>query len=231
MRPTGLRIPPVPADTNGRQRFNAPPGWPAPEPGWIPPVGWQPEPSWPAAPLGWGFWVDGQGRPVAGPRGRYGSRPSSPGRTVGLLAGVGLLMLLSSCAGLVVGAAGSSEPSPSAEAAVAFADTRATSSATPSTVTTTETATATETVTATVTSTSTTTVTAPAVTHTQAVEVPTYSGEYTPPQVPGGGGGPVSYSSCAEVRTAGAAPLHAGEPGYSRRLDRDGDGIACETQG
>ena len=36
------------------------------------------------------------------------------------------------------------------------------------------------------------------------------------------------YSSCADVRAAGAAPLHPGDPGYSRKLDRDGDGVACE---
>ncbi len=38
----------------------------------------------------------------------------------------------------------------------------------------------------------------------------------------------VSYANCAAVRTAGKAPLHSGDPGYSRKLDRDGDGIACE---
>lgn len=38
----------------------------------------------------------------------------------------------------------------------------------------------------------------------------------------------VTYASCAEVRAAGAAPLRKGEPGYSSRLDRDGDGVACE---
>lgn len=38
----------------------------------------------------------------------------------------------------------------------------------------------------------------------------------------------VYYPNCAAVRAAGAAPVRAGEPGYSRRLDRDGDGIACE---
>ncbi|MGV9349307.1 excalibur calcium-binding domain-containing protein [Streptomyces spiralis] len=26
----------------------------------------------------------------------------------------------------------------------------------------------------------------------------------------------------------GSHPLHAGDPGYSRKLDRDGDGVACE---
>ncbi|MFC3963260.1 excalibur calcium-binding domain-containing protein [Nocardia jiangsuensis] len=39
----------------------------------------------------------------------------------------------------------------------------------------------------------------------------------------------VSYSSCKEAKAAGAAPLHRGDPGYSRGLDRDGDGVACET--
>lgn len=38
----------------------------------------------------------------------------------------------------------------------------------------------------------------------------------------------VFYRNCAEVRAAGAAPLHAGQPGYSRMLDRDGDGVACD---
>lgn len=37
-----------------------------------------------------------------------------------------------------------------------------------------------------------------------------------------------SYPNCAAARAAGVAPLHRGEPGYSPKLDRDGDGIACE---
>jgi hypothetical protein len=36
-----------------------------------------------------------------------------------------------------------------------------------------------------------------------------------------------TYRSCAEVRAAGKAPLRRGEPGYSRALDPDGDGVAC----
>lgn len=36
------------------------------------------------------------------------------------------------------------------------------------------------------------------------------------------------YANCAAVRAAGAAPLYAGSPGYSSKLDRDGDGVACE---
>lgn len=38
----------------------------------------------------------------------------------------------------------------------------------------------------------------------------------------------VYYPNCAAARAAGAAPLYAGEPGYRRKLDRDGDGVACE---
>lgn len=42
------------------------------------------------------------------------------------------------------------------------------------------------------------------------------------------GKGKAHYKNCEEAKEAGAAPLHEGDPGYSRRLDRDGDGIACE---
>nr|WP_271210872.1 excalibur calcium-binding domain-containing protein [Rhodococcus wratislaviensis]GLK36456.1 hypothetical protein GCM10017611_33130 [Rhodococcus wratislaviensis] len=38
----------------------------------------------------------------------------------------------------------------------------------------------------------------------------------------------VSYGSCDEVRAAGAAPIYKREPGYSTKLDRDKDGIACD---
>ena len=36
------------------------------------------------------------------------------------------------------------------------------------------------------------------------------------------------YANCTEARAAGAAPVRAGDPGYSRKLDRDGDGVGCE---
>ena len=36
------------------------------------------------------------------------------------------------------------------------------------------------------------------------------------------------YANCAAVRAAGAAPLHRGDPGWSDRMDGDGDGVACE---
>lgn len=38
----------------------------------------------------------------------------------------------------------------------------------------------------------------------------------------------VSFGSCAAARAAGYSRMKTGEPGYSRRLDRDGDGVACE---
>jgi colicin import membrane protein len=38
----------------------------------------------------------------------------------------------------------------------------------------------------------------------------------------------VYYENCTAVRAAGADPIHRGDPGYSSKLDRDGDGIACE---
>jgi hypothetical protein len=36
------------------------------------------------------------------------------------------------------------------------------------------------------------------------------------------------YANCAAVRAAGAAPIRAGQPGYSGKLDRDGDGVGCD---
>lgn len=64
--------------------------------------------------------------------------------------------------------------------------------------------------------------------------VPDASREYVPAPAPiyappaPDGGGAVSYGSCAEARAAGAAPIYAGQPGYSTKLDRDRDGIACD---
>ncbi|MDV6267097.1 excalibur calcium-binding domain-containing protein [Rhodococcus globerulus] len=37
------------------------------------------------------------------------------------------------------------------------------------------------------------------------------------------------FSSCADAKAAGAAPLLKGDPGYRAEWDRDGDGVACET--
>lgn len=48
----------------------------------------------------------------------------------------------------------------------------------------------------------------------------TGSDDATAPQEP--------FASCDAARAAGAAPVHRGDPGYSSRLDRDGDGTGCE---
>ena len=39
----------------------------------------------------------------------------------------------------------------------------------------------------------------------------------------------VTYANCSEVRAAGKAPIRRGQPGYEPKLDRDGDGIGCDT--
>ena len=36
------------------------------------------------------------------------------------------------------------------------------------------------------------------------------------------------YANCTAARAAGVTPLHRGQAGYSAKLDRDGDGVACE---
>ncbi len=41
-------------------------------------------------------------------------------------------------------------------------------------------------------------------------------------------GGSTYYANCSAARAAGAAPVMRGQPGYSRKLDRDNDGVGCE---
>ena len=41
-------------------------------------------------------------------------------------------------------------------------------------------------------------------------------------------GGSAPFLNCTAARAAGAAPVRAGQPGYGRHLDRDGDGVGCE---
>jgi hypothetical protein len=56
-----------------------------------------------------------------------------------------------------------------------------------------------------------------------------FSGEYSEPARPARrASGRAYYRNCAAARAAGAAPVLRGEAGYSRRLDRDGDGVGCE---
>jgi hypothetical protein len=60
----GLAVQPAARSGAPAFRFNPPPGWPAPVPGWVRPPGWQPDPSWPQAPPGWQFWVPGTQAPT-----------------------------------------------------------------------------------------------------------------------------------------------------------------------
>ena len=39
----------------------------------------------------------------------------------------------------------------------------------------------------------------------------------------------VYYENCTAVRNAGKAPIRRGDPGHGSHLDRDDDGVACET--
>jgi len=68
---------------------------------------------------------------------------------------------------------------------------------------------------------------------------PTSEPAYTPPRLyaptteapagtPGVQAPSAYYPNCAAARAAGAAPLYEGQPGYRAKLDRDGDGVACE---
>ncbi|WP_343232858.1 MULTISPECIES: excalibur calcium-binding domain-containing protein [unclassified Tsukamurella] len=52
--------------------------------------------------------------------------------------------------------------------------------------------------------------------------------DYTTPATTHDSGGSAYYRNCAAARAAGVAPLHVSDPGYRRKLDRDGDGVACE---
>lgn len=50
-----------------------------------------------------------------------------------------------------------------------------------------------------------------------------------PTDAPAPAGSSTYYKNCDEARAAGAAPINRGEPGYRSGLDRDDDGIACDT--
>ena len=82
---------------------------------------------------------------------------------------------------------------------------------------------------------------APTVTETETVEVEVTETVTEQPATAGNGGssdavtadrnltgGSAYYKNCDAARAAGAAPVHRGDPGYGRHLDRDGDGVGCE---
>ncbi|RZT12023.1 excalibur calcium-binding domain-containing protein [Kribbella sp. VKM Ac-2569] len=212
------------------RQFNAPPGWPDPPTArWRPPKRWRPPESWPPAPAGWRFWVDGHGRPVHGPIGRYGG-PSriKLGAVVAVPLALIAVVLLNPFGGGDESASTTpvriSEPTstptstPVAEpTAVATAPERTESPEAGRTPTPTESQT--PSATPEVTTAPTPTPTEPSPTSSSTAPTPTTAPVTTTAVV---------YQSCAEVRAAGKAPLHRGDPGYSTALDRNGDGVACE---
>lgn len=66
---------------------------------------------------------------------------------------------------------------------------------------------------------------APAPTKAAPAPKPTTQAPAPEPEAPAA----VSYANCAAVKAAGAAPIRVGDPGYSTKLDRDKDGVACEN--
>lgn len=59
-------------------------------------------------------------------------------------------------------------------------------------------------------------------------QTPVKSPANTPAPTPANENQSVNYANCSAVKAAGKAPIRIGEPGYSTKLDRDRDGIACE---
>lgn len=59
-------------------RFNPPPNWPTPPPGWRPGPGGKPDPAWDPPPPGWNIWVDespdAEGAHPSGAAGKAGER-------------------------------------------------------------------------------------------------------------------------------------------------------------
>ena len=199
-------------------KFRTPPAWPQPPDGWLPDSGWKPDQAWPSAPSDWHFWENDYGVPVEGPPGLYAGTIARLRWTRRVLLGIGALLVL--FIGIGIGGTGPSESDARALAALP---------------------THTSTVTVSPSAASTVTVTAPAETVTLPAETVTLPAEtVTIPAdttsgfglvAPGGSAGSASayYANCSEARAAGAAPLYRGEPGYRSGLDRDDDGVACES--
>lgn len=41
--------------------------------------------------------------------------------------------------------------------------------------------------------------------------------------------GTEAFANCSAARAAGSAPVRRGDPGYGPHLDRDNDGVGCES--
>ncbi|MEV0798398.1 excalibur calcium-binding domain-containing protein [Kribbella sp. NPDC050281] len=209
------------------RKFNTPPDWPDPPTArWRPPRRWRPNESWPPAPAGWSFWVDERGRRVRGPFGRYGG-PSTvklAAITVIPLALIGALLYYQPfSSGDTVTSATAPEPTTIRSTSVA---------PTTESPTLRRTEKPTRQIERTPTSTPAPSATPQGTLVVEPTEPPTGPGPSATPSVSSTPSASVvsavQYRDCAEVRAAGKAPLHRGDPGYSRDLDRNGDGIACE---
>ena len=211
------------------RQFNTPPGWPdPPNARWRPPKSWGPAESWPPAPDGWRFWVDEDGRPVRGPIGRYGgpSIVKLGAAAAVVLALIGLVLFNPFTGGddsATTAAPATTETMP-AEGAPTAPETEA---PTPAGATTAPTSTPTQEPTGEPTQTPSET---PTGSQTAQPSTPksTTPRPTDPTSAPTTTSTAVVYQNCAEVRAAGKAPLHRGDPGYSAELDNNGDGTACE---
>ncbi|WP_232828744.1 excalibur calcium-binding domain-containing protein [Kribbella monticola] len=211
------------------RHFNAPPEWPEPPTArWRPPKRWQPDESWPAAPMDWPFWVDSDGRRVRGPRGRYGGPSYLP-----IFASTGLVLLVGALVSFILFGSldGNTAPTRVADSPsildTALPPLPTVPLPTPEEITSDPMPPETPKPTpkplfATI---------SPAPTTKTPSTAPTPPPPTTRTPTPTPAGAPVFYKNCPAVRRAGLLVLLRGMPGYSLRLDPDGDGIACERRG
>lgn len=90
-------------------RFNPPPGWSVPHPGWAPPQGWTPPPHWPPAPEGWQFWIPTTAEGgTAPPR-----RSKATQKTLWVAIGAGVIALTAVLIAVIAVTNGGSDKSPS----------------------------------------------------------------------------------------------------------------------
>lgn len=217
------------------RQFNTPPGWPDPPTArWRPPKHWQPAETWPPAPHGWAFWVNENGKRVRGPLGRYGgaSRVKLAAIAAVPLALIGLVLVNP------FGGHESTTTEPSVRATTVPARVPTTAPTTgPATAPTTGPATTAETPGSTETPTGQETRTPTPDPTESSLPTPVPESRTTSTEAPTPTVEPTSapattstaaFKSCAEARAAGKVPLRRGDPGYSDKLDHNGDGVACE---
>lgn len=64
---------------------------------------------------------------------------------------------------------------------------------------------------------------------TQAPPPPPPTTQAPPPPPPTTQAVSTYYENCSAAKAAGAAPVYRGDPGYGSHLDRDDDGVGCES--